>query len=401
MLLWLTLALLTAVSAIVVLAPLLKANSARSDAEHEADVAVYRQQLAEIEAERERGVLGTAEAEAARIEVSRRLLAAAERAEGLTGAKSDKAEAPASIPAGAQRVFLAAVVAIPALALGLYAMQGKPGMPAYPVAERRAPPTLEGTRLAEAIALVEARLRQHPEDGQGWDVIAPIYLRLGRYDDAVDAFSRAIRLLGETPKRLAGFAEASILASNGIIGEPARKAYEKLAKVDPAAIEPRFWLAMAKEQNGELAAAAADYRKLLADAPADAPWRAMVEERIAAVAARGGETGDRKPAGDGKSPDAITPPERGPSASEVEAAEKMPPEQRARMIEGMVAGLAERLKANNQDLPGWLRLVRAYAVLGRRDDALSALASARQAFPADEKALSELARLARALGLET
>ena len=127
----------------------------------------------------------------------------------------------------------------------------------------------------------------------------------------------------------------------------------------------------------------------------------MVEERIAAVAARGGETGDRKPAGDGKSPDAITPPERGPSASEVEAAEKMPPEQRARMIEGMVAGLAERLKANNQDLPGWLRLVRAYAVLGRRDDALSALASARQAFPADEKALSELARLARALGLET
>lgn len=403
MLLWIILALLTAAVAIAVLAPLLRPGNA--DATLSPDVAVYRQQLAEIEAERERGVLGPAEAEAARIEISRRLLAAAERAEGSSDATRPPSEATAAaksaVPAGAQRIFLAAAVTIPALALGLYIMQGRPDMPAYSIAERRAPPSLEGTRLAEAIALVEARLRQHPEDGQGWDVIAPIYLKLGRYDDAVDAFARAIRLLGETPKRLSGFAESSILASNGIVGEAARKAYEKLAKSDPAAIEPRFWLAIAKEQNGEIAAAAADYRKLLADAPADAPWRAMVEERLTAVLARGGEAAERKPAPGGKAPDASGPPERGPSASEIEAAEKMSPEQRARMIEGMVAGLAERLKADGKDLAGWIRLVRAYAVLGRRDDALSALASARQAFPADEKALSELARLARALGLET
>ena len=401
MLLWTILALMTAAVAIVVLMPLLGRKPVATAASP--DVAVYRQQLAEVEAERERGVLGPAEAEAARIEISRRLLAAAERAAesdaAARGLLPPPAEAPPSSPAavatGAQRIFLAAAVSMPALALGLYVVQGQPHMPGFPIAERRAPPSLEGTRLAEAIALVEARLRQHPEDGQGWDVIAPIYLKLGRYDDAVDAFMRAIRLLGETAKRLSGFAEASILASNGIVGEAARRAYEKLAKADPTAIEPRFWLAVAKEQNGELAVSAADYRKLLADAPADAPWRAMVEERLAAVAARSGDKETKPPQGSGP------PPERGPSASEIEAAEKMSPEQRARLIEGMVAGLAERLKANGKDLAGWLRLVQAYAVLGRREDAISALASARQAFPADENALSELARLARTLGLET
>jgi cytochrome c-type biogenesis protein CcmH len=234
---------------------------------------------------------------------------------------------------------------------------------------------------------VEARLREHPEDGQGWDVIAPVYFKLGRFREAAAAYVTAARLQGETVRRLAGFAEASVLAADGIVSEEARVAYEKILKLEPGRPEPRFWLALAKEQDGKLDAALADYKGLLSDATADAPWRGAVESRIAEVSQRLG----------GTAAGAVEP--RGPTSADVAAAEKLAPGDRARMISQMVDGLAERLKRDGRDLAGWLRLVNAYVVLDRKDDARAALARARQHFPADEKALGELAALAKSLGL--
>ena len=246
---------------------------------------------------------------------------------------------------------------------------------------------LEQADVGDLIAKVEARLREHPEDGQGWDVIAPIYFKLGRFREAAAAYASAARLEGETVRRLAGFAEAAVLAADGIVGEEARLAFEKILKLEPGRPEPRFWLALAKEQDGKLADALAEYKALLAEAPADAPWRGAVEGRIAEVSRRLAGTGKAEPRA------------RGPSAADVAAAEKLAPQDRARMIAQMVDGLAERLKRDGRDLAGWLRLVNAYAVLDRKDDARAALARARQHFPADEKALAELAALAKSLGL--
>ena len=69
------------------------------------------------------------------------------------------------------------------------------------------------------------------------------------------------------------------------------------------------------------------------------------------------------------------------------------------MIAAMVDGLAARLKINGKDLQGWSRLVNAYAVLGRKTDAVAALADARKNFTGDEQALGKLAALAKSLGL--
>ncbi len=251
----------------------------------------------------------------------------------------------------------------------------------------RSQPQLEQANVTELIAKVEARLREHPEDGQGWDVIAPIYLKLGRFREAAAAFANAARIEGETARRLAGFAEATVLAADGVVGEEARLAFEKILKSDPRRPEPRFWLALAKEQDGKLADALADYKALLADTPGDAPWREAVEGRIA-------EVSRRIPGADKAGPRAP-----GPSAADVAAAERLAPEDRARMIAQMVDGLAQRLERDGRDLAGWLRLVNAYAVLDRKDDARAALTRARQNFPADEKALAELAALAKSLGL--
>jgi cytochrome c-type biogenesis protein CcmH len=283
-------------------------------------------------------------------------------------------------------IALATAAAVPLLTLALYLTHGSPGLPSFPAAERAQLP-LERARIGDLIAKVEARLREHPEDGDGWDVIAPVYYKLERFRDAANAYARAARLKGETVRRLAGLAESTVLAADGIVTEDARAAYKKILALEPGRPEPRFWLALAKEQDGRLESALSDYRALVSDSPPEAPWRAAVESRIADVS--------RRLAGADK-PDLRAP---GPSAADVAAAQKLAPEERARMIAGMVDGLAERLKRDGRDLAGWQRLINAYAVLGRSQDARAALAEARKSFPADETAQATLSELAKTLGL--
>lgn len=387
MLLWLSFVLLSAAVLAVLLRPLLR-RPARHEpalAANAADQAVYRDQLAEVDADAARGLINPAEAEAARREIARRLLG-----------RADAEPAAPSTAAANSSIYTVAtglIALVPVAAIGLYAALGSPQLPAVPHHARATTP-IERTNVDELVARVEARLREHPEDGAGWDVIAPVYLRQERYRDAADAFSNAIRLLGATSRRLAGFAEATIIANNGVVSEEARKAYEEALRLEPGKVEARFWLGMAKEQDGRLAEAAADYRALLADSPANAPWRAPVSDRLATVtqrlggaeAAAAAKQADR---GRGEAPD--------PSAAA--AIEKLPQAERTKAIGDMVDGLAARLKQDGNDLQGWLRLVRAYKVLGRDAAAVAALADARKAMQANPAALGELDALARSLGM--
>lgn len=402
MLLWIGFAVLAAGVLAVVLRPLWSAAGTGTGGD---PAVVYRDQLDEIAADLERGLIDAAEAEAARIEIARRLLATVEPE---VGPVADGGKAPATPASGREPshgaraptrpAALASIlgIAMPAAAIAVYLSVGTPGAPDQPLAARMRAP-LDTTDVARLVDAVEKRLAQHPEDGQGWDVVAPVYLRHGAYQKAADAFDRAMRLLGETPRRLAGFAEATVLLNEGAVTEPARAAWEKLARLEPARPEPRFWLAIAKEQAGRLDEAARDFAALLAEAPADTPWRGLVAERIAQIEARMAGKADAAPTRD--KPPAEAP--RGPGEAEVAAAEKLSPEDRQRMIEGMVESLADRLKRNGQDLPGWQRLIRAYAVLGRKEAALEALRSARGHFTGEPSSLAALADLARALGLET
>jgi cytochrome c-type biogenesis protein CcmH len=386
MLLWIAFALLTAAVLAWVLAPLAQ-SAPVGDAPASAEAgarAVYRDQLAEIEAERAAGLIGAAEAEAARIEVSRRLLASA------AGAEAALAGAPAALArVRHQRIVLATAAAVPLLTLGLYLAHGSPGMSAGALSART-DAEREGAKLALMVAKVEERLRAAPGDGKGWEVIAPVYLKLGRFADAATAYATAARLQGESVNLLAGLAEASIMAKDGIVTDEARTAYAKILKLEPGLPEPRFWLALGKEQDGRLADALADYSALLKEAPSEAPYRPALEKRIAEVTAR-------LPSGAETKPTAKAP--SGPSAADIEAAAKLSPGERAAMIAGMVEGLAERLKRNGQDLPGWKRLIQSYQALDRRDDARAALAEARRRFEGDAAALADLSRLAKQLDL--
>jgi len=369
MTLWLVFALMTAAAVAAVLWPLGRGGLARAPAG--SDVAVYQDQLAEIERDRAAGRIAEREAEAARVEVSRRLLAAAD----VAGAQGIDPKPSATWRRSAAAV--AALVLLPFGAVGLYRVLGAPGLPDEPVAARSQTPT-EQRSLATLISQVEAHLARNPEDGRGWEVLAPVYMRLSRFDDAVTARQHALRLLGSTVQREVELGEALAAQANGVITESAKASFDRALAMDGSDVRARFYMGLAAEQEGRRPDAAAIWRDLLATAPAGAPWAEFIRQALARV--------DDTPSG--------------PSERDMAAAAELTPQQRSEMVRGMVERLAERLKHDGSDVEGWLRLVRAYTVLGERDKAREAATEARRALAADPDKVRRVEELVKGLGLE-
>lgn len=382
MIFWIAVAVLVAAVTYAVTRPLMQDGAVLQDAS-DADLAVYRDQLVEIDADAARGVVSESEAESAKAEVARRVLRQSERKASERKSNST----PAKFTSFVKPVYLATTLMLPLASVALYVSFGAPGQPGQPLSARVAA-KVDGSNADDLVAKVEARLREHPEDGKGWEVIAPVYMAQRRFVDAASAYASAIKILGETPPRLMGFAEARIRAENGLVPDDARKALQTLIAADPKRNDARIWLALAKEQDGKSAEAAADYRALIADAPESAPWRAALQERLSRIEAPGsaGAPGSQPAA-------------KGPTPAEVAAAEAMSPEERAAMINRMVTGLAERLKTDAKDKDGWLKLIRAYQMLGQKDDAVKAVASAKAGLAGDAAALQDINDLVKLLGV--
>lgn len=361
--LWGLFALLTGAAVLAVLWPLAKpVRQAASP-----DVDFYRAKLDEIERDAGLATISPQDAEAAKIEAARQLLAAAE--------KQEPKPAAASSPLRPRVVALVALVFVPGLTLGLYAALGHPNWPDEPLGARLNAP-LESMDINAAIAKVEAHLARHPEDGLGYEVLVPAYLRLGRIEDAVHAAQMALQKLGENPQRLTAYGETLVFANNGIVTEEARRLF---ARALATGSEPKalFFLGLAASQEGDKTDARNYWQKLLAQSPRNAPWRSDLTARLAALSSQSA------------APD--------PAA----ALAALPPAEREAAIRAMVDRLATRLAANGQDIEGWLRLVRAYKVMNENDKARAALATARRDFGGDAAATARLDALAHELGLNS
>jgi cytochrome c-type biogenesis protein CcmH len=275
---------------------------------------------------------------------------------------------------------------------------GAPGLPDQPRAARLAMPASE-LPVSELILRVEARLREHPEDARGWDVIAPIYLRQNRVREAEAAFERGIAVGGETAARLSGLAQAKVRLSRGRVTDEIMAINQKIVAMVPFAAEAEFWIALGLEQRGKLQEARAAFASLLKPETIGQPWRPAVQQRIAAIDQRLGKSPAGETATSTKSATAEPASAPGPSREQVEAARKMTPDRRMAMIRGMVEGLEARLEENGDDIAGWQRLIRAHVVLGARDRAEAALVKAKAQFAENETALASLGKLSKALGL--
>jgi cytochrome c-type biogenesis protein CcmH len=364
MTLWFAFALMTAAAIFAVLWPLSRRASALRSG---SDVEVYRDQLEEIRRDQASGLIGDSEAAAAQVEVSRRLIAAADSEAAAVS------QGPAPVTTRRRRMIaVAALIALPVGATALYLAIGSPSLPGQPLASRV---TAERQSIAQLVAQVEAHLAKNPDEGRGWELVAPIYLRMGRFDDAVKARRLALKLNGETAERYASLGEALTAAANGVVTAEALAAFKSAAALDADHVMARFFLGLAAEQDGRAGEAAAMWRALLDRAPANAPWAEFVRAELARL------TG-------------------GPTEEQVAAGMDLPPEQRLAMIKGMVERLAERLGKDGSDIEGWLRLVRSYMMLGERERALAAASEARRALAAEPDKLRRLDQLVKGLGLD-
>jgi len=271
MLLWLLFAAVTAATIAYILRTVLGEGKAHGT--REAGIAVYQDQLEELDRDVEKGILPATEAASARIEISRRLLAAAD----------NEAEEPGIIRAGRGKILLTAIVGVlPLCVLATYLAMGSPGLPGQPYAERLEKP-LDQLPVEGLVARLEEQLKQEPDDATGWRLIAPVYMQLGRYSDAINAFGTVMQLEGRDADALAGLGEALTLSGDGMVPPPARQAFEAALGEDSAHPRARFYLALAKAQRGDIADALADWKVLLAEAPEGAPWAAAVEAQVRAA----------------------------------------------------------------------------------------------------------------------
>ncbi|MER8709691.1 MULTISPECIES: c-type cytochrome biogenesis protein CcmI [unclassified Mesorhizobium] len=374
MLFWVIAALLTLGASLAVLLPL-AGGSKNASAAGDHDLEVYRDQLAELDRDMARGLIRPMEAEEARAEIARRILRLS---------NAGHADETATQPSRSTRlVATAAVLLVPLVSWGLYGQLGSPDLPSQPLSERLAKNPADSS-VDELIARAEAHLAANPSDGRGWDVLAPVYLRMQRYADAVTAYRNAIRLDGDSAARQAGLGEAIANAAGGIVSAEAQAAFEAALKLDPANPKASFYLAMGMAQEGRIAEATAAWQKMLAALPQGSPWRGAVEQALAESAAR--SVASEAPA-------------KGPSAEDIDAASSMSPQDRQAMISTMVAGLDERLRQNPRDEEGWMQLVRSYAVLGKTDQARDALNRGIAVFGADSDQARKFTAFAASLGV--
>jgi cytochrome c-type biogenesis protein CcmH len=320
----------------------------------------YRDQIAEIDRDRERGLVSPEEAEAAKAEAARRLLRARDGAAHPVPAVGE----PALRRRRAASAF--AISAVPILALALYGAFGSPHLPGQPISARmnQRPEAMD---IAAAIGQIEAHLAKEPQDGRGWDVIAPVYARMGRVEDAAKAYETANRLLGPDAERLAQYGEVLVMSGNGMVTADARKVFEQALGLDPDSAKARFYLARAAEQDGDQAKARSGLSDLLARSPKDAPWVPVVKSELARL--------------DGA-------PEPAPAMPDSQA------------IKGMVESLARRLDEKGGTAEEWTRLMRSYAVLGEAGKAQAARRKARDALAQDQSALAQIDAMAQELKLD-
>ena len=324
------LALLTTATVGALLIPLLRSRLSSSN-RFDGELAIYRDQLAEVERERLSGALGETEAAAARLEIERRILAAA-----------DSTRAPQEASSTLHRLLPPALaLAIPLLALGLYLKIGQPGLPAAPFVagarpsgDNAAGPAMD---IAQLVAQARAKATAEPNDA-----------------DAQSALG-----------------EALTLEADGTVTPAALEAFKKALAQRPDDPRTIYYLGLHDAQAGDSAAALKRWQELEAKSPPDAPFLPMLRAEMARVARAAGTAMPQ------------------PSTEQQQAMAALTPEQRQQAIRGMVEGLAARMKDNPQDRGGWLRLANAWKVLGENANAIDAYAKADTLGPVDARILAD------------
>lgn len=375
---WMIFAALAVLSLAIVLLPAITGRKTAGADDSDFDAQVYRDQLAELERDRKRGLIGKEQAKSAHNEIARRLLAARSRKTGQTAPQS--AQKSIAIAAGVL------VITIAGAGL-LYKDLGRPFLADQPHAKRIAQALKTGDMRA-LIWQVQDYLRKNPKDLKGWSVLAPALKRANRYGEAADAYARIMQLRGTDADTLTEYAESLLLTNRGTPNAQSRAAIAEALKKQPKHKKARFYRALTLQQDGKPLEALKQWRLLMAQNPKDLRLQMAAQRQIAAL---------KLPKGLPKDLPGVKMPKL--DKSQRDAAAAMSAKDRQAMINSMVERLAGKLAENPQDVDGWMRLIRAQVVLGRKQAAASSLKTASNALKDNAAALAKLKNFSARLGL--
>ncbi|MEZ5895726.1 MAG: c-type cytochrome biogenesis protein CcmI [Parvularculaceae bacterium] len=379
MMIWIALTFMLALAAAFAAAPFLRSVVPAAGAGER--TGVYRRQIAEIDDEEKRALIGADEAEALRREAQRRLLSASETA----------AQKETAMPLSRTTAALAIAGLVIAGGVSLYAITGQPLVTGENVEQRSLSPSNTPESFEDVVEQVKARLAEQPDDAEGWRVLGWSYFNLNQYNDAVAAYARATALAPDNADYLSSYAEAMVMAANGQVTDDAREVVNRVLVVDPTDPRAQFFNAMALDQGGDTEGAIDAWIAMVNTAPPGAPWVDDVRRRVEARAQEAGIDIS------GRLPELSV--ATGPTEAQVDAAAQMSPEQRQAMIESMVGRLASRLAENPRDADGWIQLIRSQMVLGQQGAAEVSLRSALTAFSDDPAQAARITAAATQAGV--
>jgi cytochrome c-type biogenesis protein CcmH len=368
---WIVAGLLTAAVVALLALPLMR-KATPNDLGGGTDLAVYRDQLAELERERARGLVEADQAASLETEIGRRMLNAARSAQPVAATAS---------PSRILTTILA--VLFPLGGLLIYLSVGQPDLPGLPLSARNVQQGEDPAKVLAAVDEIRGRLKQSKDDLDRWVMVGEAYEKLGRPREAIETFRIAKQIAPDDQAITASLGGALIDADGGAVGEEAKKLFQSIPADSDSQPEARYYLALAAAQAGDMKTALRGWQSLMADSPADASWIEPTRQRIASAAqAMGLDPAKETPA---PKPVATTgmalegPLEGGPETPEGQAIKQMAPDQQQAMIQSMVQRLADRLQANPDDPEGWRKLARAYQVMGLADKANEATKQAEAA----------------------
>jgi cytochrome c-type biogenesis protein CcmH len=380
MILWFVLTALSCAASVLIAIPLIRRYEVQAS-QRAPDAGFYQDQLRQVERDRAAGVISPGEADLAAIEIQRRLLAAA---------KSLDVIKPVNLLW--RRAALALMVA--AVAVGgtsIYAYNGRPDL-AVPLVQAESNAAVPAVSLAQTsgdvdgkIAGLAARMQQNPGDAEGWRMLGWSYFNTQRYDEAATAYAKAMALQPANNDFQSAYAEALVQSAQGQVTPAAEAAFEAVLKRDPKDQRSRFYMALAREQAGDLGQALDLWTSLLADASADAGWLPDVKAHIADLGARTGRDVSK-----------LAPAQQIPQSG---ATPGLAGQDQAAAVASMISKLASKLESNPVDRDGWAMMIRSLAVTRDKAGAAQALAKAQSIFANDPSTRTQIEAMARSLGI--
>lgn len=382
MIFWIVAAILAFLATLCVVMPLAR-NKDNAVSNIQLDKALYHARIGEIEQDRKLGRISDEQAEAAQSEEGRKLISIAKVEQ------TDEAQLATVRSVNFYRWFQGiSLISIPLISLSVYLMLGSPFTPDQSLVSRVSVDPA-GQTLEENVARVEAHLAKFPDDASGWAVLAPVYTRMDRYTDAANAWARVLQLNPNFPEVRSILAEAIMKTTGGIVTKQAGDLFHSELKINPASARSRYYIALSLSQEGAFEEASKSWQLLIDGSNPQSPWLETAKQFRDEAMERSGE----------KLLPKINAPSnaKGPTKEQILEAQKLSEKDRASMIQNMVDGLAAKLEDDPTNQKSWLRLIRAYNVLGDKKAAMSAILKATQANAKNVKFIATLDEFKQAI----